>query len=67
MMRCTTQQIGEVKCLAQTGFAVFGKGVQLISRLPYDKVLAVAFRYAEAEQLSQLNSLVNRFITKRKR
>ncbi len=33
-----------VSCLAQTGFAAFGKGVQLISRSPY----------TETEQLSRL-------------
>ncbi len=41
-----TRQGSRVSCLAQTGFAAFGKGVQLISGSPY----------AEAEQLSRLTS-----------
>ncbi len=41
----TTRQGRRVSCLAQTGFAAFGKGVQL-SGSPY----------AEAEQLSRLTS-----------
>ncbi len=43
----TIKQGGWVSCLTQTGFAAFGKGVQLISESPY----------AETEQLSQLASL----------
>ncbi len=42
----TTRQGRRVSCLAQTGFAAFGKGVQLISGSPY----------AETEQLSRLTS-----------
>ncbi len=38
----TTRQDSRVSCVAQTGFAAFGKGVQLISGSPY----------AETEQLS---------------
>ncbi len=38
----TSKEGSHVSCLAQTGFAAFGKGVQLIS--------------AETEQLSQLTS-----------
>ncbi len=40
----TTRQGSRVSCLAQTGFAAFDKGVQLISGSPY----------AETEQLSHL-------------
>ncbi len=40
----TTRQGSRVSCLAQVGFAAFGKGVQLISGSPY----------AETEQLSRL-------------
>ncbi len=42
----TTRQGIRVSCLAQNGFAAFGKGVQLISGSPY----------AETEQLSRLTS-----------
>ncbi len=42
----TTRQGSRVSCLAQTGFAAFVKGVQLISGPPY----------AETEQLSRLTS-----------
>ncbi len=42
----TTIQGSRVSCLAQTGFAAFGKVVQLISGSPY----------AETEQLSRLTS-----------
>ncbi len=42
----TTRQGRRVSCLAQTCFAAFGKGVQLISGSPY----------AETEQLSRLTS-----------
>ncbi len=42
----TTRQGSRVSCLAQTGFAAFGKGVQLVSGSPY----------AEIEQLSRLTS-----------
>ncbi len=38
----TTRQGSRVSCLAQTGFAAFGNGVQLISGSPY----------AETEQLA---------------
>ncbi len=38
-----------VSCLAQAGFAAFGKGVQLISEFPFD----------ETEQRSQLASLLD--------
>ncbi len=31
----TTRQGSRVSCVAQTGFAAFGKGVQLISGSPY--------------------------------
>ncbi len=31
----TTRQGSRVSCVAQTGFAAFGKGVQLISGPPY--------------------------------
>ncbi len=41
-MTYTINQGGRVSCLAQTGFAAFGKGVQLINVPPYE----------EAEQLS---------------
>ncbi len=34
-LACTTRQGSRVSCLAQTGFAAFGKGVQLISGSPY--------------------------------
>ncbi len=30
-------EFSRVSCLAQTGFAAFGKGVQLISGPPYDE------------------------------
>ncbi len=40
----TTRQGSRVSCVAQTGFAAFGKEVQLISGSPY----------AETEQLSRL-------------
>ncbi len=40
----TTRQGSRVSCLAQTGFAAFGKGLQLISGSPY----------AETEQRSRL-------------
>ncbi len=43
----TTRQCSRVSCLAQTGFAAFGKGVQHFSGLPY----------VETEQLSRLTSL----------
>ncbi len=39
-------QGSRVSCLAQTGFAAFGKGVQLLSGSPY----------AETGQISQLAS-----------
>ncbi len=42
----TTRQGSRVSCVAQTGFAAFVKGVQLISGSPY----------AETEQLSRLTS-----------
>ncbi len=42
----TTRQGSRVSCVAQTGFAAFGKGVQLISGSPN----------AETEQLSRLTS-----------
>ncbi len=42
----TTRQGSRVSCVAQTGFAAFGKGVQLISGSPY----------AETKELSRLNS-----------
>ncbi len=42
----TRTQGSRVSCLAQTGFAAFGKGVQLISGSPY----------AETEQLARLSS-----------
>ncbi len=42
----TTRQGSRVSCLAQTDFAAFGKGVQLMSGSPF----------AEAEQLSRLTS-----------
>ncbi len=42
----TTWQSSRVSCLAQTVFAAFGKGVQLISGSPY----------AEIEQFSRLTS-----------
>ncbi len=32
---------GETRCLAQTGFADFGKGVRLISGSPYDGTEAI--------------------------
>ncbi len=41
----TTRQGSRVSCVAQVGFAAFGKGVQLISGSPY----------AETEQLSQFS------------
>ncbi len=41
----TTKEGGRVGCLAQTGFAAFGKGVQLVSGCPY------------AEQHSRLTSI----------
>ncbi len=41
----TTRQGSRVSCLAQTAFAAFGKGVQLIS----------GSSYAETEQLSEIN------------
>ncbi len=34
----TTKQGGRVSSLAQTGFAAFGKGVQLISGCPYAEI-----------------------------
>ncbi len=40
----TTRQGSRINCLTQTGFAAFGKGVQLISGPPYD----------ETKQLSRL-------------
>ncbi len=43
----TTRLGTRVSCLAQTGFAAFGKGVQLISGSPY----------AETEQLSRLTDI----------
>ncbi len=43
-LKHTTKQGSRVSWLAQTGFAAFGKGVQLISGSPYD----------ETEQLSRL-------------
>ncbi len=33
----TTRQGSRVSCLVQTGFAAFGKGVQLISGSAYDE------------------------------
>ncbi len=44
----TTRQSSRVSCVAQTGFAAFGKGVQLISGSPY----------SETEQLSLLITLL---------
>ncbi len=43
----TTRQGSRDSCLAQTGFAAFDKGVQLISGSPY----------AETEQLSRLSGM----------
>ncbi len=45
-MKLTTKQGSRVSCLAQIGFAAFGKGVQLIS----------GPAYTETEELSRLTS-----------
>ncbi len=42
----STKQASQISCLAQTSFAAFGKGVELISGPPFAKI----------EQLSRLTS-----------
>ncbi len=46
----TTRQGSRVSCLAQTGFAAFGKGVQLISGLyTYNPLEDILYHYANVQ------------------